>query len=408
MGVAVIETAGLGKRYRLGEHGAVYDTLREALARGASRRRAGPGSDPYLWALRDLDLRIDQGEVVGVVGRNGAGKTTLLKLVARIARPTTGLVRVRGRVGALLEVGTGFHPELTGRENVFMNGAILGMRRREITRRFDEIVEFAGVEQFLDTPLKRYSSGMSLRLAFAVAAHLEPEVVVVDEVLAVGDAAFQRKCLGRMSELRHEGRTVLFVSHDSGAVGQLCDRAVWLDGGRITDDGPARTVLDRYLRATVPARAETAVRFAETNAVEALTLRLVDAAGEPAEAVRRDEPLTLALDFTARQATAGLDAALYVMNRQGARVVNENLSDHGLVLAGPPQRYAVRMTLPPLLGAGDYVVGVWIGDRDATYVSEQLLEVTVLPLPGDRTESRHGLVRPDVTWQIQAHPREGS
>ena len=209
-----------------------------------------------MWALRDVDFEIEEGDVVGIVGRNGAGKTTLLKVLARIVRPTTGVVRMRGRVGALLEVGTGFHPELTGRENVFLNGVVLGMSRREIDRRFDDIVEFAGVERFLDTPLKRYSSGMYLRLAFAVAAHIDPDILVVDEVLAVGDAEFQRRCLGRMSEFGREGRTVVFVSHDTGAVGQLCRRAIWLEHGKVRDDGSVESVLAAYLRDVV---SETAV-----------------------------------------------------------------------------------------------------------------------------------------------------
>src|SRR4051812_3637783 len=220
MADAVIRARGLGKRYRLGEGG--YVTLRERLD-GRFRLRRTNGGAKEVWALREVELSIDQGEIVGIVGPNGSGKTTFLKSVARIVRPTTGSVAVRGRVGALLEVGTGFHQELTGRENVFLNGVVLGMSRREIRRRFDQIVEFAGVERFLDTPLKRYSSGMYLRLAFAVAAHIDPDVMIVDEVLAVGDAEFQRRCLGRMSEFAGEGRTVLFVSHDLGTVGRLCD-----------------------------------------------------------------------------------------------------------------------------------------------------------------------------------------
>ena len=227
----MIQAEGLGKRYRLGESG--YATLRERLDLRSRRRAAVDNGEREVWALRDVDLEIEEGDVVGIVGRNGAGKTTFLKTVARIVRPTTGVVRVRGRVGALLEVGTGFHPELTGRENVFLNGVVLGMSRREISRRFDDIVEFAGVERFLDTPLKRYSSGMYLRLAFAVAAHIDPDVIIVDEVLAVGDAEFQRRCLGRMSEFGREGRTVLFVSHDSSAVARLCRRAVWLEQGTL-------------------------------------------------------------------------------------------------------------------------------------------------------------------------------
>src|SRR5262249_22137041 len=218
-----------------------------ALARRFGRSAAPRCDDSAesFWALRGVSFSVADGEVVGVVGRNGAGKSTLLKLLSRITAPTEGRIRLRGRVASLLEVGTGFHPELTGRENVFLNGAILGMTRAEITRKFDEIVAFAEVERFLDTPVKRYSSGMYVRLAFAVAAHLDPEILLVDEVLAVGDAAFQRKCLGRMSDVARGGRTVLFVSHNLGAVRSLCSRSLYLRSGSLAMDGPTNATLDR-------------------------------------------------------------------------------------------------------------------------------------------------------------------
>jgi lipopolysaccharide transport system ATP-binding protein len=245
-----VVTNGISKVYRLGEYRESYPTLRDSLARAASapfrRRRHDPDFRDF-WALRDINIEIPQGEAVGFIGRNGAGKTTLLKVLSRITEPTSGWADVRGRVGSLLEVGTGFHPELTGRENVFLNGAILGMTRAETRRRFDEIVAFAGVEEFLDTPVKRYSSGMYVRLAFAVAAHLEPEILIVDEVLAVGDTEFQRKCLGKMGDVASEGRTVLFVSHNLAVVQSLCNRAVHLDAGRCVDDGPTQEVVDKYL-----------------------------------------------------------------------------------------------------------------------------------------------------------------
>jgi lipopolysaccharide transport system ATP-binding protein len=241
----------LSKSYRIGQYQTAYGTLRDALAGTARRafRRHREGEDRDIWALRDVTFDVADGEVLGIVGRNGAGKSTLLKILTRIATPTEGRAEIRGRVGSLLEVGTGFHPELTGRENVFLNGSILGMKQKEIVRKFDEIVEFAGVESFLDTPVKRYSSGMSVRLAFAVAAHLEPEILLVDEVLAVGDAEFQRRCLGRMEDLSQSGRTVVFVSHQMQAVAQLCDRALWLDHGRVKRDGTATEVVAEYLQA---------------------------------------------------------------------------------------------------------------------------------------------------------------
>jgi lipopolysaccharide transport system ATP-binding protein len=247
---AAISVDGLSKRYRIGQLHSAYGTLRDSLAdvtRRTFRREHRPHYEE-IWALRDVSFALGQGGVLGVIGRNGAGKSTLLKILTRITTPTEGRATIRGRVGSLLEVGTGFHPELTGRQNVFLNGAVLGMKQREISRKFPEIVEFAGVEQFIDTPVKRYSSGMSVRLAFAVAAYLEPEVLLVDEVLAVGDAEFQRRCLGRMEDLSESGRTVLFVSHQMQSVSQLCDRAIWLDHGGVVDDGPSSDVVARYLQ----------------------------------------------------------------------------------------------------------------------------------------------------------------
>jgi homopolymeric O-antigen transport system ATP-binding protein len=229
----IVEVRNLCKRYRLGQVG-----------QGGRQR---PEQETILWALRDVSFEVLPGEVVGIVGRNGAGKSTLLKILSRIVRPTAGEVDIYGRLGSLLEIGMGFHPDLSGRENVYLNGAILGMRRSEIKRKFDEIVAFAEVEKFLDTPVKHYSSGMHLRLAFAVAAHFEPEILILDEVLAVGDAAFQQKCYRKMQDVIREGRTIFFVSHDSSAVLRVCERALLIESGRLKDDGPAETVVKRYL-----------------------------------------------------------------------------------------------------------------------------------------------------------------
>lgn len=254
MAAVAIETQGLGKRYTLGVSGRGYGTLRESIAEVVRSPwgRSGREADlerRELWALRDLSLTIANGEVVGLIGHNGAGKSTLLKILSRITEPTAGYADVTGRVGSLLEVGTGFHPELTGRENIFLNGSILGMRRSEIRARFDEIVAFAEIDKFLDTPVKRYSSGMSVRLAFAVAAHLEPEILLVDEVLAVGDASFQRKSLAKMSEVAEAGRTVLFVSHNLAIIQALCKRGILLERGQVQADGTVNQVLDQYLAA---------------------------------------------------------------------------------------------------------------------------------------------------------------
>jgi homopolymeric O-antigen transport system ATP-binding protein len=246
--MSVIKVENLGKQYRIGARDSAYSTIRETLVNKASslwkwRRQ----KTTQIWALRDVSFEVKPGEVVGIIGRNGAGKTTLLKVLSRITEPTTGRVELHGRVGSLLEVGTGFHPELTGRENIYLNGSILGMRRREIDRRFDEIVAFAEVAEFVDTPVKRYSSGMYLRLAFAVAAHLEPEILLVDEVLAVGDVQFQKKCMGKIEEVAGEGRTVLFVSHNMPAVQRLCTRGILLSDGKIARDGDVRLAVQEYL-----------------------------------------------------------------------------------------------------------------------------------------------------------------
>jgi lipopolysaccharide transport system ATP-binding protein len=250
-----ISIDGLGKQYQIGLREERHLTFREAIVQAAQapidrfRRLVGRVDErSTFWALRSISFEVQPGEVVGIIGRNGAGKSTLLKILSRITEPTEGNAAIRGRVGSLLEVGTGFHNELTGRENVYLNGSILGMTRREIDRKFDEIVEFSGVEQFIDTPVKHYSSGMKVRLGFAVAAHLEPEILIVDEVLAVGDFEFQKKCLGKMNDVASSGRTVLFVSHNTAAVESLCTRAVLLDRGRLVEDGDAASVLRAYLR----------------------------------------------------------------------------------------------------------------------------------------------------------------
>jgi lipopolysaccharide transport system ATP-binding protein len=246
---ASIAAEGLGKQYRIGEFRAAYDTLRDSIVRRTrSLTRGHRHRHEEIWALDDVSFDVEEGEVLGVIGRNGAGKSTLLKILTRITTPTRGRAEIRGRVGSLLEVGTGFHPELTGRENIYLNGAILGMKRREISGKFDDIVDFSGIGKFIDTPVKRYSSGMYVRLAFSVAAHLEPEILLVDEVLAVGDAEFQRRCLGRMEEYGTSGRTVLFVSHNMPAVSRLCDRVLLFRDGRLVLDGPSDDVVAHYLQ----------------------------------------------------------------------------------------------------------------------------------------------------------------
>jgi homopolymeric O-antigen transport system ATP-binding protein len=330
-----IEAEGLGKRYVLGERGRV----------GLMRNRE------ELWALRDATFRIERGQAVGVVGMNGAGKTTLLKILSRITVPTAGEARIRGSVGSLLEVGTGFHPELTGRDNVYLNGAILGMRRREIKAKFDEIVAFAEVERFIDTPVKRYSSGMYVRLAFAVAAHLEPDILIVDEVLAVGDQSFQRKCLGKMGEVSSEGRTVLFVSHNMAAIRSLTPRAIWLDHGRIAADGETEQVISDYLTTTagpeeglIDLSGERFRRGAKSTAgrVRFESLALLSPDGEPVSHVRQDSPLRFRVVFSVREPLRFLELYIRVKTPTGMWVFASFSDQHEAALA--PGRYATTCT----------------------------------------------------------------
>ncbi len=314
----------VSKRYRIGSaHG--YKTVRESLANAARRpfglsstRRSS--SSPFIWALRDVSFEIAQGEVVGIIGRNGAGKTTILKILSRITKPTAGWAEIHGRVGLLLEVGTGFHPELTGRENVYLSGAILGMPRREIRRRFDEIVEFADVREFLDTPLKRYSSGMKVRLAFAVAAHLEPELLIVDEVLAVGDLAFQKKCLGKMGEVTGEGRTVLFVSHNMSLIRALCRRAILLERGSIVTDSPVDAAVGAYLRSLEQMGSESLVERTDRRGwfeVMLSRVEIVGAYGGSGRLVTGDEGRFL---FHLNGLVAGTTCTFTISNHLGQAV----------------------------------------------------------------------------------------
>src|SRR5437870_342733 len=284
----IISVEGLGKMYRLrtgGQRGERYTALRDVITdktKSLFRRNGSQLSKEDFWALRNVSFEVRQGEVVGIIGRNGAGKSTLLKILSRITEPTEGKVTLRGRVASLLEVGTGFHPELTGRENIFLNGAILGMSRAEIREKFAEIVAFAETEKFLDTPVKRYSSGMYVRLAFAVAAHLEPEILIVDEVLAVGDAEFQKKCLGKMQEVSKGGRTVLFVSHNMAAIKSLTTRSVVLDAGRVVFDGAAPAAIHAYLRLPKSGGAQAANRPWGRGLYTAIrSVRLLDTNREP-------------------------------------------------------------------------------------------------------------------------------
>jgi ABC-type polysaccharide/polyol phosphate transport system ATPase subunit len=405
MGEAAIGMEQVSKRYRLGA--ASFLTLQEALSSAVRRAGSSLGPREHIWALRDLSFGVDVGETLGVIGHNGAGKTTLLKILARITQPTLGVSRTRGRVGALLDVGTGFHPELTGRENIFLNGAILGMKRREIKRRFDEIVDFAGLERFLDTPLKRYSWGMSLRLAFSVAAHVEPEIVIVDEVLAVGDVRFREKCLGKLTTFGREGRTVVFVSHDLGSINQVCRRAIWLDKGTIRRDGRSEAVLDEYLRLSVAETPRAEFSDDSTKHVQLRSVAVTNEDGEQLDAPRRHEPFAIQARFLVRERVPGLDIGLSLRNRQGVKVINQDWgvdTGRGLVSTTLPAEYEAVLTIPPVLPAGEYMLGVWIGTRFDTFIHEHALTFRLWPHPDDNAAEldRDRAVQPAVAWEMRA------
>ncbi|MDT7778389.1 MAG: lipopolysaccharide transport system ATP-binding protein [Acidobacteriota bacterium] len=323
----IIKVENLGKQYYIGSRQKSYDTLRDALA-GALRaplnrlrRGAGNGGET-VWALKDVSFEVRPGEVVGIIGRNGAGKSTLLKILSRITEPTEGRAQLYGRIGSLLEVGTGFHPELSGRENVYMNGSILGMKRAEIERKFDEIVDFAEIEKFLDMPVKHYSSGMYMRLAFAVAAHLEPEILLVDEVLAVGDASFQKKCLGKMGDVARQGRTVLFVSHNLSSIVVLCSRALYMSSGHLIEDGPAAKVVESYMQMSRDVGGAPSVEWEPESApssegMRLRSVRVLNELGQVSDSFGMDEPVRIEVTYCLLQPGQETNVGYHLYNSRG-------------------------------------------------------------------------------------------
>ena len=419
-----VHAEALSKLFHIGAAEA-YSTFREALtnALAAPFRRTrwifqGTNGDVSegeneIWALKDVSFEVKRGEVVGIIGRNGAGKSTLLKILSRITEPTVGFAEIHGRVGSLLEVGTGFHGELSGRENIYLNGAILGMKKTEIDRRFDEIVSFAEVEKFIDTPVKRYSSGMYLRLAFAVAAHLEPEILIVDEVLAVGDASFQNKCIGKMGAVAREGRTVLFVSHNIAAVKSLCTRAILLDGGQVDCDGPVDEVVDRYITANSQVLKSGAIpENAERIGTGDAKLRLVQLANmscNPVSELYFGQPFRVTLAFDVLTEIRDLLVEVNIGKPDGTDVVLSTTVDDGQppvdLTAG---RYEVTADFDIVLLPGRYSIGLGIHRIDGMTIDfiRRVLDFRVLQVAqnghGDYLwDTVRGYVRGLPRWQMQ-------
>jgi len=412
-----IRATDLGKRYRIGQAAAGYRTLRDSLASAAGsigRRRARQAANT-IWALRHVTFDVGRGQVLGIIGRNGAGKSTLLKILSRVTEPTEGQAEIHGRVGSLLEVGTGFHPELSGRENIYLNAAILGMKRREIDRRFDEIVAFAEVDPFLDTPVKHYSSGMYLRLAFAVAAHLDPEILVVDEVLAVGDAEFQRKCLGKMDSVAQEGRTVLFVSHNMSAILRLTQETIVVEGGGIALRAPSPEAVDHYLAAGLAEAGERRwdgdPRADQAAPFRPIALRVRDGSGRVAPQVASTTPFEIEFEYALAQDIVGLRTGVYLSTSRGEPVLTSFDADDPEVFeqvrlrrAG---RYVSRCRVPrDLLNEGVFSLGVNASAfRVRSYFTDEralTFSVDGAGSPGSHwPEARPGPVRPALEWQIE-------
>jgi lipopolysaccharide transport system ATP-binding protein len=405
-----IRVRGLSKQYTIGAPQERHTTLRERITAAAGRpwrrltgRETVRGPVTTMWALRDVSFDVRRGEVIGVIGGNGAGKSTLLKILSRITEPTEGEAVIEGRVGSLLEVGTGFHQDLTGRENIFLNGAILGMRKAEIDRKFDEMVAFAGVEKFIDTPVRHYSSGMYVRLAFAVAAHMDPEILIVDEVLAVGDSQFQKKCLGKLDDVARGGRTVLFVSHNMAAIQRLCTSAILLDRGRLVKAGDVRSTVTAHLAAGSRAGY---VAASLTGGVQILAAELTDERGAPLMHPTSAEPIVIRVDYTVPHHSPGLKLGIGVLAPDGVPLFTTNTDDVNLAVPIVPGRYEARVVIPAhALLAGDFHLAVCLwNDAAVLDLEEPALSFSVDAGASDlyrHASERKGFVHVDCPWTLR-------
>jgi len=415
LSTTAIRVRNLGKQYQLGTRERGYTTFRDAITNAVKAPferfrslsgRATPAES--FWALQGVSFDVKEGEVIGIIGRNGAGKSTLLKILSQITEPTSGEIELHGRVGSLLEVGTGFHPELSGRENIYLNGAILGMKREEITRRFDEIVAFSEVEKFLDTPVKRYSSGMYTRLAFSVAAHLEPDILIVDEVLSVGDLRFQKKCLGKMNELSHsKGRTVLFVTHNMALVQSLCDKAIYLMDGRIHDQGPTKKILSAYMSNesnSDPESGQTQLPLTVAD-LTLIDFFACDESLKPVQSFRTSSPICFAVRYELHLATPGLRIGLDLVSSTSGEVLFRTFDDdlktqtrnlgNGLALCRIPG---------DLLKPETYFARLMVGVHNVKWIvmGEIHQQIQVEHLDGVNSaygDKRPGIIMPAIPWR---------
>ncbi len=413
-----ITVADIGKQYRIFSEVNKYTTLREKIVevvRSPIKTLFNPTGTETFWALRHIDFDVEKGMVLGVIGKNGAGKSTLLKILSRVVEPTEGKAEIRGRVGSLLEVGTGFHPELTGRENVFLNGAILGMKKSEIQSKFDEIVAFSEIGQFIDTPVKRYSSGMYMRLAFAVSAHLEPEILIVDEVLAVGDAEFQKKCLGKMSDVAGEGRTVLFVSHNMSAVTRLTKECIILEHGKMLMRASSQEAVDYYLSHDYEKGGERRWKAADVEAdakpFRPVAMRVLNKQKQVTDTIRSIDPMFIEVEYELEAPITGLRVGVYLMSMRGEFVFTsfdtDDPEEYNRLTMRKAGRYISRVRIPAdMLNEGRFVIGmnasVFRVKRYFHDANAVVFTVNPAGAPGMQwAESRQGVTRPRLDWQIE-------
>ncbi|MFH1305540.1 MAG: ABC transporter ATP-binding protein [Candidatus Omnitrophota bacterium] len=427
MSDTIIRVKNISKKYRIRHQQAHYFALRDVLARCLKKpfeffkKKNLNNSREDFWALKNVSFDVKEGEVVGVIGRNGSGKTTLLKMLSRITYPTEGEIRLRGRVGSLLEVGTGFHMELSGRENIYLNGSIVGMKKREIDKKFDEIVEFSGVEKFLDTPVKRYSSGMHIRLAFSVAAHLEPEILLVDEVLAVGDVQFQQKCLGKMKDVSKSGRTILFVSHNMAAIRKLCKRTILLDHGQKIMDADSETVISGYLDRNFPQegrilgkeldnRVETARGWGGRPSVRLSEVCLMDSEGNMRSRFRSDESIVVRMSYECLCDVRNLQISVHVVNEENEPImVTQNIDDPGELglYQRPLGDYHSSFVIPPdIFGEKSFYISVLLVYPGTEHLAFNKILKFDVDFQGYSSvqdgKISKSFIRPRLAWQTQA------